>query len=79
MGILIIIGSCGNFLAFVVLIKPIMRHQAFNLLLASLCIVDITVIFSNAFSCARALQIVQYIEEKNRKIKIHILPHYYIT
>ena len=57
MGLLIVFGFCGNLMSITVLLRRKMRCEAFNQLLASLCVIDTIFILCNAMSCAYALRI----------------------
>ena len=57
MGPLIVFGFCGNLMSITVLLRRKMRCEAFNQLLASLCVIDTIFILCNSMSCAYALRI----------------------
>ena len=71
MGPLIVFGFCGNLMSITVLLRRKMRCEAFNQLLASLCVIDTIFILCNSMSCANALRI-------SRKYGIFLSNLYYL-
>ena len=72
MGPIIIFGLCGNLMSFTVLLRKKMRSEAFNQMLASLCVIDTIFLLCNPLSSLHALGI------NSRKYLFHCIKVFYL-